>query len=110
MALQCLHGFPSEQCASCRTCPHGSTTSRCGRCADPISSRAAAKVVPDDQPVAEHRGYEIFFVPRERSWYYRAPDQSASRESFASGFRARRAVDSALDDPAPPPPVRKKRK
>jgi hypothetical protein len=85
-------------------------TSRCGRCANPVSSRAAAKAVPADQPPIEHRGHEIFFVPADRSWYYRAPDQPVSRESFASGFKARRAIDAALDNPAPPAPAGKKRK
>lgn len=110
MVSQCLHGFAPEHCAACRTCPHGLMTSRCGRCSDPVISRAAAKIVPEAQAPIEHRGHEIFFVPTDRSWYYREePDGAPSARSFGSAFKARRAVDEALDNPPVAAPSKKRK-
>lgn len=86
-------------------------TSRCSRCSDAVAVRAAAKVLPDEQSEIEHRGHHIFFVPADRSWYYReGEDGSVSKLSYRSAFQARRAVDEAIDHPAPAPvPAKKKR-
>jgi len=110
MSPTCVHGFAAEHCAQCRTCPHGLTTSRCGRCANRVTSRAAAKMVPPAQPPEEHRGFEIYFVPQERSWYYRdSADAPSGGPSFRSAFQARLAIDSALDEAPAPEPARKRR-
>lgn len=54
------------------------------------------------RPSEEHRGYEILYVTGERSWRYRADAESTpSRDSYASSFLTRRAVDRLLDEPAP---------
>jgi hypothetical protein len=95
MTPECIHGFVPEHCAACRTCPHGIITSRCGRCAASASARSA-KVIAAEQPSEEYQGHEIFFIPVERSWYYRTTDGVRSRESYPSAFRARRAINEAL--------------
>jgi len=85
-------------------------TSRCGSCANRVSSRAAAKMVPPAQPPEEHRGFEVFFVPEERSWYYRdAPDAPTQGASYRSAFQAKLAIDAALNE-APVPELARKRK
>ena len=96
MTPECIHGFIPEHCAACRTCPHGIMTSRCGRCAAAASARQSAKVIAAEQPPEQYQGHEIFFVPVERSWYYRTDDGVRSRESYPSAFRARRAISEAL--------------
>ena len=54
------------------------------------------------RPAEEHRGYEISYVPVERSWYIRADaDAPLSRTTYRSAFQARRAIDEILDRPAP---------
>jgi hypothetical protein len=99
MSPRCVHGFPTEHCAQCRVCPHGLATSRCGRCNNAVAQRAAAKRPPPAQPAEEFRGFEIFFVPRERSWYYRADaDAPPSSESYRSAFQARAAINAELDE------------
>jgi hypothetical protein len=76
-------------------------TSRCGRCNNAVALRAAAKRTPAAQPSEKHRGFEILFVPQERSWYYRTePDAPLSRESYRSAFQARLAIDAELDEEA----------
>jgi len=106
----CIHGFEAEHCSQCRTCPHGLKTSRCGNCANRVISRAAAKMVPPPQPTEEHRGFEIFFVPEERSWYYRdAPDAPIQGASYRSAFQAKLAIDASLDQ-APVPELARKRR
>ena len=112
MSLNCVHGIPPTHCSQCRTCPHGMATSACGRCANAVMSRAAANALPPPMPAEEHRGYEIFFVPQDQSWYYRDdPAAPLPRTSYRSAFQARRAINATLDDPAPakPEPVRKRR-
>ena len=113
MSLNCVHGIPPTHCSRCRTCAHGLMTSNCGRCANAVLSRAAEKAVPAAQPSQEHRGYEVFFVPEERSWYYRDdPEAPLPENSYRSAFLGKRAIDAALDDPPPAPkpePVRKRR-
>lgn len=98
MTTECIHGVPTQQCAACRTCAHGLTASRCGRC----RAALARKPAPTDQPSQQYERYEIFFVPSENSWYYRAPDDggSVSNESYRSAFQARRAVTEMLTAPA----------
>jgi hypothetical protein len=96
MTPECIHGFIPEHCAACRTCPHGITTSRCGRCAAAATARQSAKAVVAEQPSEDYQGHEIFFVPIERSWYFGATDGVRSRESYPSAFRARRAITEAL--------------
>lgn len=62
------------------------------------------------RPSEEHRGYEIFYVAGERSWYYRADaDAAPSRRSFRSAFQARRALDAELDAPPEEAKARRKR-
>ncbi len=108
MTPECIHGFVPEHCAACRTCPHGITTSRCGRCAAAATARQSAKAVVPEQPTEEYQGHEIFFVAVERSWYYRDADGVRSRESYPSAFRARRAINEALT--AAPEKARQKAK
>jgi hypothetical protein len=98
MTNECIHGVPTQQCAACRTCTHGLTASRCTRC----RAALAKKPAPSAQPSERHEQYEIFFVPAENSWYYRAPDDggTVSRESYRSAFQARRAVNAAIATPA----------
>ena len=97
MTSECIHGVPTQQCAACRTCAHGLTASRCGRC----RAALAKKPAPSAQPSEQYEHYEIFFVPSENSWYYRAPDTdgAVSPESYRSAFQARRAVNEALTAP-----------
>ena len=97
MTSECIHGVPTQQCAACRTCAHGLMASRCGRC----RAALAKKPAPGAQPSEQYERYEIFFVPAENSWYYRAPDDggSVSAESYRSAFQARRAVNEALSSP-----------
>ncbi len=53
------------------------------------------------RPSTEHRGHEILYVARERSWYIRAgEDAPRSAASYRSQFQARRAIDTLLDSPA----------
>lgn len=110
MSSTCVHGFAAQHCWQCRTCPHGLTTSRCGRCANRVTSRAAAKMVPPAQPPEEHRGFEVVFVPQERSWYYRdSPDAPLQGASYRSAFQAKLAINASLDEAPVPEPARKRR-
>lgn len=110
MSSTCVHGFAAQHCAQCRTCPHGITTSRCGRCANRVISRAAAKMVPPAQPPEEHRGFEVFFVPQDRSWYYRdSPDAPLPDASYRSAFQAKLAINASLDAAPAPEPTRKRK-
>jgi hypothetical protein len=91
-ATACIHGFPSEQCGSCRTCAHGLSASACPRCRAAVAPRKA----PDptgDLSVHEHAGSEIFYDPDVTGWRYRPVDGAASARSYRSAFLARRAVD-----------------
>jgi hypothetical protein len=97
MTAQCIHGFPLQQCVSCRTCPHDQVTSNCARC------RAEAAVRRRTQPAVEHEsqeheGYEIFYEPAVSGWRFRGADDAASPLSYRSAFLARKAVDEAAAD------------
>lgn len=92
----CIHGFPADQCSSCRPCPHGLTVARCGQCSSTTRSTAASRNAATPSPPSEqHRGYEIFYVPEVSGWQYRDPDERASDVSYRSAFLARKAVDAA---------------
>jgi hypothetical protein len=103
MTQQCIHGFRTDECASCQTCPHGLTASRCGRCAAASTSaarRAAAAV--EVHPSEEYAGFEIYFDAAVSGWYYRAADDDAtSPTSYRSAFLARKAVDGLGNAPKP---------
>ena len=92
MTSQCIHGFLTEQCASCGPCIHGQMASSCVRCRSAVASRKAAQPVPAQLP-QEHAGYEIFFEPAVSGWRYRAADGAGSSLSYRSAFLARRAVN-----------------
>lgn len=109
MPSTCVHGFTPAHCSQCRTCPHGLTTSRCGRCSSAVAVRAAAKSTPPPQPSEEHRGFEIFFVPQQRSWYYRSdPDAPLPVASYRSAFQAKLAINAALEQQSVPEPAHSK--
>jgi len=96
MTAPCIHGFRTEECTSCRTCPHGLVTSRCGRCIRASSTPAGRKallVSHDEHPSEERHGYEIVYVPELSGWQVRSPDRAPSDESYRSIFLARKAVD-----------------
>jgi hypothetical protein len=91
-----MHGFPVEQCASCRTCPHGLSAARCGRClteSTAAARRRAAAAAPPAHPSEEHQGWEIFYVPAVSGWQVRQPEAEVLEGSFRSAFLARKAVD-----------------
>ncbi len=96
MTVPCIHGFRTEECTSCRSCPHGLVTSRCGRCIKASSTPAGRKallVAHGEHPSEERAGFEIFFVPELNGWQLRADDEVFSAESYRSIFLARKAVD-----------------
>ena len=113
MTPVCIHGFSVEQCAACRTCPHGLMSSRCGRCqaAAASASRRRPKVSAGPAPLSqEHQGFEIFWAPAVDGWQYRAADSAASVESYRSVFLARKAIDGLATAPPPAPRASKKRR
>jgi hypothetical protein len=96
MTAPCIHGFRTEECTSCRTCPHGLVTSRCGRCIRASSTPAGRKallVQRGDHPSEERAGFEIVYVPELSGWQVRSDDSPPSDESYRSIFLARKAVD-----------------
>jgi hypothetical protein len=96
MTSACMHGFPAEQCAACRTCPHGLTAGRCGRCSAASAAASRRRLVaapPDATAKHDHDGFEIFYAPEVNGWRFRGPD-SSSTESYRSVFLARKAIDS----------------
>jgi hypothetical protein len=112
MNAPCIHGFRTEECASCRECKHGLPVSRCGRCRAAASTASRRAFVPGaapETPPATYQGYEILFSPAVSGWLYRAPDAAVSRESYRSEFLARKAIDH-LSSEAPAPPARKRKK
>jgi hypothetical protein len=96
MTVPCIHGFRTEECTACRSCPHGLVTSRCSRCIKASSTPAGRKallVAHGDHPSEERAGFEIFYVPELNGWQVRSNDEAASAESYRSVFLARKAVD-----------------
>jgi hypothetical protein len=96
MTDPCIHGFRTEECTSCRTCPHGLVTSRCGRCIRASSTPAGRKallVAKGDHPSEERAGFEIVYVPELSGWQVRSDDSAISDESYRSIFLARKAAD-----------------
>jgi len=103
MDSRCIHGFPTQQCGACRTCPHGLTASACVRCRALASAAGRQRSAPSvkTHPSEEHAGFEIFYVPALSGWQYRAPDSAPSPLSYRSAFLTRKAVDQvrAAADP-----------
>ena len=106
--MQCIHGFPSEHCASCRTCEHGNTTASCTRCRTTTTTRKVVAPVGDHE-THEHAGYEIFYETAVSGWRYRATDAAASPLSYRSAFLARKAVDEAQSNGGDAKPAAKKK-
>jgi hypothetical protein len=107
----CIHGFQTDQCASCRACPHGLPVSKCGRCRSDAVAASRRRVVPRHPANTEadsYHGFEIVFTPDVNGWHYRAPDSSLSPMSYRSAFLARKAVDALGDAPVTEKP-RKRR-
>ncbi|HET7645955.1 MAG TPA: hypothetical protein VFM03_05660 [Candidatus Limnocylindria bacterium] len=96
MPTPCIHGFPTEQCASCRDCPHGLAVGRCARCRAAATSRKASTATSVAHAPEEYAGYEIFYEPKLNGWRFRRADASPSALSYRSPFLARRAVDQAI--------------
>jgi hypothetical protein len=102
MITLCIHAFPTDQCASCRTCPHGLSTYKCARCRAATTAARRRRIQPAsprDRTTETHNGFEIFYVPAVNGWQYRAPDSTASAESFRSVFLARKAIDHLATAP-----------
>jgi hypothetical protein len=96
MTAPCIHGFRTEECTSCRTCPHGLITSRCGRCIRAASTPAGRKALliqHGDHPSEERAGFEIVYVPELSGWQVRSNGSPPSEESYRSIFLARKAAD-----------------
>ena len=95
MTTLCIHGFRTDECASCRTCPHGLSAARCGRCVAVrrAVSRHPKVVSTQTYPSEQHAGFEIFYVPAVSGWHYREADAAPSPLSYRSAFLARKAVD-----------------
>lgn len=110
MSEQCIHGFPTQQCMSCRTCRHGQITSSCARCRAPVPTRKSAIVAAPVPPAEEHGGYEVYFEPEVSGWRYRDPDSAPSRLSYRSAFLARKAIDQLGTQAEEKPASRSKRK
>ncbi len=99
MPSPCIHGFSVEQCASCRTCPHGLLLARCRQCSPVITTtkRSAAALAAPEVTAEEHLGYEIVFVPAVSGFHYRDADGNSSPLSYRSAFLARRAVAEIVE-------------
>ena len=96
MQAPCIHGFRTDECTACRTCPHGMVTSRCARCLKASSTPAGRKallVAHGEHPSEERHGFEIVYVPELSGWQVRSEDGAASEESYRSIFLARKAAD-----------------
>ena len=107
MTTQCIHGFPSSQCMSCRTCQHGQTATNCSRCRAATTARKPVAVA--EQPSEDHAGFEIYYEPAVSGWRYRSEDASPSTLSYRSAFLARKAVDSLPDGATSTPEPTSKR-
>ena len=99
MSSQCIHGFPTQQCMSCRTCPHGQVTTSCAKCRAPAPTRKAALVAAPVPPEQEHAGYEVYFEPEVSGWRFRDADSTPSPLSYRSAFLARKAIDQLGTEP-----------
>jgi len=103
MTSACKHGFPTEQCAACRTCPHGLTAGGCGRCSAATAAATRRRVRAD--PAAEssslvaHEGFEIYYAPEVSGWQFRGPESVHSTQSYRSVFLARKAIDELPNRP-----------
>ena len=98
MTPPCIHGFRTEECAACRTCPHGLVSSRCGRCLKATSTPALRKAAINTHPAhdpEQRSGFEIVYVPNLNGWQIRSEGEPLSAESYRSAFLARKAVDEA---------------
>lgn len=103
MTSPCIHGFRAEQCAACRSCPHGLVTSQCGRCIKASSTPALRKAAINthgNHPSEQREGFEIFYEPALNGWRYRADESAPSVESYRSVFLARKAVDHLATEAA----------
>jgi len=101
MSTQCIHGFLTDQCVSCRTSPHGQMASNCVRRRATLAARPSSKTPVATHPSEEHAGFEIFFEPAVSGWRYRGPDEAASPLSYRSAFLARKAVDQLPEGGTP---------
>ena len=100
MTPPCIHGFRTDECTACRTCPHGMVTSRCSRCLKASSTPAGRKallVAHGEHPPEERAGFEIVYVPALSGWQVRADDGATSDESYRSIFLARKAADDLAE-------------
>jgi hypothetical protein len=105
MSESCIHGFPTDHCAACRTCPHGLMTARCSRClaeSTAIARRKPVSAQAQPQPDEEREGWEIFYVPALSGWQVRAPEAAVMDGSYRSLFLARKAVDNWVANPPSP--------
>ncbi len=96
MTLPCIHGFRTDECSACRSCPHGLVSSRCGRCLKAVSTPALRRASLNNHgvhPSEERAGFEIFYVPEVNGWQFRTDESAPSAESYRSIFLARKAVD-----------------
>ena len=97
MSTDCIHGFPAQQCASCRTCAHGQVTASCTRCRATTTarSRSASIAADPERPSEAHAGFEIFYEPAVTGWRYRAEGAEpvrVDREAIAAlGVRVHEA-------------------
>ncbi|MGZ8562907.1 MAG: hypothetical protein ACXWWU_04725 [Candidatus Limnocylindria bacterium] len=104
MTSPCIHGFRPEQCAACRTCPHGLVTSQCGRCIKASSTpalRKAAITTHGHHPSEERGGFEIVYVPALNGWQIQSDGEPTSPESYRSLFLARKAAERMAAEPTP---------
>ena len=96
MTSACKHGFPTEQCADCRTCPHGLTAGGCGRCsaiaAASTRRRQRPTLDPGSASLIAHDGFEIYYAPEVSGWEFRGPESVHSTQSYRSVFLARKAI------------------
>jgi hypothetical protein len=98
----CFHGFPVEQCASCRTCSRGLTAGRCGRClaeSTVAGRRRLASSPAPEPPSEEHQGWQILYVPAVSGWQVQPPEADVMEGSYRSAFLARKAVDEWIANP-----------
>ena len=97
MTAPCIHGFRTEECTSCRTCPHGLVASRCGRCIRASSTPAGRKALLVATRRAPFRGARAASrsctSPSSADGRCARRTRSISDESYRSIFLARKAAD-----------------